>query len=255
MTKLVSILILLLTALPGWSQFVPPGGGGNLQVSWTPKSYQLGNDIGYELFGSPLTTLEFDYKTNAVGFGLINCGNLKTISLPNCTQINPTDANASGIAVAVCFALVKFSAPKLQSVAGLIQFEEDPALITIDFPALTNYGTPASNPFTIQICNALTNLSFPNLVSAQPNLDWSQDPDLVNISIPKYVPSNGAEDSYLGDSLTASAIDSLLSRYVANADFVSGSIDISGGGNATPDAAGMDMISTLEDRGVTVTTN
>ena len=78
---------------------------------------------------------------------------------------------------------------------------------------------------------------------------------LTTVSFPNYVPTNGHADIYTINAFSAATVNAILARYIANAGFVSGSIDISGGTNAAPTGQGITDKATLVTRGVTVTTN
>ena len=73
--------------------------------------------------------------------------------------------------------------------------------------------------------------------------------------MPALVPINGVSFNVQNCALTAASVNALLARFVANAAYVSGSIDLSGGTSAAPTGQGITDSATLTGRGVTVSTN
>jgi len=99
----------------------------------------------------------------------------------------------------------------------------------------------------------LVTVSLPNLVDITiGGLVFQGSPLLTSVSLPVFVPRNGMTIDISGGALDVTSVDGVLARCVANAAFVSGTVNLSGGTNAAP--TGTDK-ATLIGRGVTVTTN
>lgn len=101
----------------------------------------------------------------------------------------------------------------------------------------------------------LSAVFFPSLVSSALNLTINQNPILTSINLASYVPRNGQNLTMDGNALDEPSVDLVLARAVQNAAYVSGNIDLSGGTNEPPSAAGLVNKGILIARGVTVSTN
>ncbi len=71
------------------------------------------------------------------------------------------------------------------------------------------------------------------------------------------MPTDGKLIGFQDCALSVESVDHILARCVASAGYVSGNVNLSGGTNAVPSAAGLTSKATLEGRdpGVTVTVN
>lgn len=238
---------LLAGALLAQGQFVPPQPGGGAWITSVPASANVQNYTVISLYGaSPLCS------SAAVTINLATLSGFFSVGVTN---------------------LASFSCPSTTSLGSEgISMQDFPLLGLVAMPAMTNTGdlyivnTAITNlivqklksdtgTFQIEANNSLPSISLPNFVTSAEPVTIFNCSSLTNISLPSYVPSNGTEDDFSGNALTAIAIDSLLVVYVSNSAFVSGSIDVSGGTSATPDATGLAYIATLTLRGVTVNTN
>jgi hypothetical protein len=103
-------------------------------------------------------------------------------------------------------------------------------------------------------CPNLTSVSIPNLISTGA-ITCSGCPVLTSIVLTSFVPADGSIFDFTANALTTATINAFLAVCVANAGYVSGSIDFSGGTNSAPIGAGIADLATLLGRGVTVTTN
>lgn len=72
---------------------------------------------------------------------------------------------------------------------------------------------------------------------------------------PLWVPTNATTIDLSGNALDQTSVDQVLARCVANAGYVAGTVDLSGGTSATPSATGLADKATLIGRGVVVNTN
>lgn len=130
--------------------------------------------------------------------------------------------------------------------------------------------------FDNQVCSALTNIDLPNAEFIEFFSQWSATalvslslPKLTNsffmdfhgntamttVSVPLWLPKNGGSFNFSGCALSGTAVNHILARAVANAAFVTGTINLSGGTSAAPSGQGITDKNTLIARGVTVTTN
>lgn len=103
--------------------------------------------------------------------------------------------------------------------------------------------------------NALTDLSLPELVTIIGNFFFNDNSGLVTFSAPNWIPTDGTTIAGSGCALNQASVDHILALCVANAGFVSGLVDLSGGTNSAPSASGLTDKATLEGRGVTVAVN
>lgn len=209
---------------PGdWSLLVQ-----DMQVAWTPANLKLGEEIGF--FSSAglagITAITFDGATNAEQLFINNATDLVSFSLPNMTSFNT------------------------------LQLGTNVKLTTILLPLVANCDS-----ITIQNNPLITSLDFASLVSTNSlgdfnDLTISGNIALTSINLPIYVPDNTLGINFSGNALNAASVNQLLARCVANAAFVSGAIDLTGGTNSPPTskAPGSDY-AILIARGVTVNTN
>lgn len=107
----------------------------------------------------------------------------------------------------------------------------------------------------------LATVQFPNLTGVDPTniqdgyISISSCAALTTISLPVFVPRNGQYLAFDGNALSATTVNEILARCVANPAFVSGTLALQGGTNAAPTGQGVTDKATLIGRGVAVTTN
>lgn len=122
------------------------------------------------------------------------------------------------------------------------------SLLTVSFPNLTSMPGPCK----IKTNFALTSIALPALVNADSGgyggFDIQQNTLLTTINIPLYVPQNGNYFNGSACALTASSVNLILARHVANAGYASGGINLSGGTNAAPTGQGIADKATLNGR-------
>ena len=78
---------------------------------------------------------------------------------------------------------------------------------------------------------------------------------LTTVSFPLYLPTDGAIINFSDCALTAASVNHILARAIANAGYVTGIINTSGGTSAAPSGQGIADKAALILRGCTVTTN
>lgn len=171
---------------------------------------------------------------------------LGAISLPALQTVGVGGSFAFAFELATVAAV---SAPALTHVGQLIVGGSAnitlPALTTIDGTLSTTLD--AGSP-------TLTSLSLAALVSCD-QISPSSLTSLVTFSVPSLVPHNTMVIQIIGAALNATSVNQILARCVANAAYVSGTINLSGGTSSPPTGQGATDKATLIGRGVSVTTN
>jgi hypothetical protein len=89
----------------------------------------------------------------------------------------------------------------------------------------------------------LTGFSAPSLVSG--SIDFHGCSILEDLSLPAYLPGDGSTLNFANCALSQASVDHILARCVASEDFVSGTIDLSGGTSSPPSAQGIRDWATL----------
>jgi hypothetical protein len=98
----------------------------------------------------------------------------------------------------------------------------------------------------------MTSLDLSALVTiGEMNIGIMGNTILESIDLSSFVPISKGKFYFSGNALTAESVNAILARFVANAEFVLGTIDLSGGTNAAPTGQGLTDVDTLMARGVT----
>lgn len=199
--------------------------------TWTPASEDFYSTIGYWMDGNPLGLTSITcLLTNSIG-GFYFDGEdeqgryddlLTSIRFPYLIDVDPT-----GI------------------MEGDICIEDWNNLTTLEFPVLRI----VNDGFEVYDCPLLVNINLSNLIDPG-YMDIDQNEKLENINLSSYVPQNGSYSYFYGNALSQECVDNILYRYVLNADFVDGYIDLSGGTNWPPSSTGQGYIDTLNARAV-----
>lgn len=251
------------------------GSGGpcpqDMQIAWTPGNLKLGELLGFSTLGN---------GPNLVGITTLTPGQSTLVSLsisaaPNLTTVSgPSVTSAGTIGFTNDDALVSFSLPLLATVAHDFTIGFANALTTVSLPSLTSVG----GGFSVFNAPLLTTLTINNLATVATTLDVDTNailtsldlsalvtagglaietnPALTTVNLSSYVPTNGIDQSLDGNALTVATVDAFLARCVANAAYVSGTINISGGTNAAPSSIGPGSdYDTLINRGVIIQKN
>jgi hypothetical protein len=133
-----------------------------------------------------------------------------------------------------------------------------PDVVEISFPKLTEVA-PTSGMYTSQLklnnMPSLTTVDLPELTTVDGEFEITANPLLTTINLASLVPTSEGGFYFSENALTAESVNAILARFVANAEFVSGYIDLSGGTNAAPTGQGLTDVTTLRARGVTVSVN
>lgn len=241
----------------------------NAQVRWTPTNVQLMNIWSVSLVGNvEVTSLDFE-NTHSANINVEEDFVLETLTSSTILTIDQV-INAS-LTVDNCDVLSSIHFPVLTDVEGSISISNAPQLTSIQFEALENVSiidfdtlpllttvslgdlTTASS-IGVAACDALTSLGVTSLVTVGA-MTIINNPLLTDIVLLSWVPTNGSSYSFQANALNDSTVNLILAQGVANAGFVTGVIDTSGGTNAAPSGQGIVDKATLQGRGVTVSTN
>lgn len=143
----------------------------------------------------------------------------------------------------------------LATVSGAVRLDYNPSLVSVNLDKLVF----VSQYISFALDTSLTSISLPALISVgtSPFLGFfaSGASSLTNVSFPKYLPTNGRLQDFSGCALTEAGVDHVLARCVASKNYVSGTVKVNGGTSASPSAAGLADVATLQTRGVTVNHN
>jgi hypothetical protein len=196
-----------------------------------PNLAYVGLDVfasgALEITGSPklrglylpaLTAITSSLRLNANQLCAVNLPLLTSVTLDFIyyNQLSPT--------------LLKIYAPLLATIGGNLAGAGNPALTEVYYPSLVSVSGP--DGINYQDCTALVEVHFPSLV-----------------------PVNGKPIVFDNCALNEESVDGILARCVANAAYVSGTVNLAGGTSAPPSVTGAADKATLIGRGVTVTTN
>lgn len=195
-------------------------------ITWTPRSQNLSalTQIGVDGFGTGVTAFAFDGTSNDDTIYIAFSG-VSSASFPNMVT-------ARSLNIASNSSLTSLSLPSLVTIKSLCNLQSNSSLASVSLPSLTTYDDEDATDFTINSSAALTSISFP-----------------------LFVPSNGSNFVFNLNALTDASVNHILSRFVANAGYTSGTILLNGGTNAPPSGQGIADKATLIGRGCTVTTN
>jgi len=235
------------------------GGGGcsyqNFEIAWTPTTALLGEMALFYTNGvlPGITSITFEAAANPYGYdvdtGSVSGSVLASLAWPNLTTLTP-NINTPFMVINGQTVLASISLPLLTNCPGRFFVNNNPALPSFSAPSLASVG----GNLEMYGNTVMTSVSLPALQTAGVMLIFN-NPALASINLSSYVPTNGNTEDYANNALTAAAIDAILTRYVANSAYVSGTINLSGGTTAAPDAAGLALIAILTGRGVTVNHN
>lgn len=242
---------------------VPPcpdsGGGGcdyqDMQVDWEPTNLKISELAGVQFGpnGNGITSITYRMATSG-GPILVNnvWASLVSVSGPNLTSL--TGGTGSVLSFRNGGGLVSVDFPSLVSISGQIGINSLPFLTTVNLPLLET-----CRDIDFDSCTSLVSLSLPSLTSSGGSgsyNDFSGCTVLANVSFPNWVIDDGATLIFTGDALSAASVNHILARCVANAAFVTGTVDLTGGTNSPPSSVGLGSdYAILIARGVIVTVN
>lgn len=156
---------------------------------------------------------------------------LESVSFSALTGLGPLGGGGN-LWASGCAVLKSFSAPVLATIGNgaNLNLYNCPLLATVDLRGLVTIG-------------------------ASVNLILWGNSSLTSLALGAFTVGNNASLDFSGDALDQTTVDFILARCVASAGFLGGAVDLSGGTNAAPSAAGTANKNTLIARGVIVTTN
>lgn len=225
-----------------------------------------------------LATLSTPVLNVVVGVLSLRQTSLPSISMPNLVSVGAT--TGKDLDIPQIGALTSINFPVLATIGGNMNMVDD-SVVNINFPSLAIVGLAffcpsgtGNDPTTVTADalisigaqldlsgnNNLTTISFASLGNVGSNFDCSNCANLASVTLPNVTFPDGflvnfANDTVgLGDSALGTGIDGILRRCV-NSGLTTSTIDLSGGGNATPDAPGQADKATLIGNGCTVFTN
>lgn len=223
---------------------------------WESKIQKFNEQVGI------YTNYSFDGITNFVFLGEHALGgfeygyqnNLLTVLLPNLIDIDPSNSFDGYCDFFEEPALTSWSAPLLQT-AKFIDLDKCPSLIIINLNSLAN-----AMHIDVHGCISLPALTLPELVSLDGNflnklINADGCTSLASVNLSSFVPTNAKNLIFSGCALPLTQVDGLLAVCVANASYISGTVDISGGTNAAPTQGPGSAHDILVARGVTITHN
>lgn len=215
----------------------------NSKMRWTPNNGNLPGQImfsGWEndpaMIGITSIILE---AATLEDIDVENAGDLVSLSCPNLTNL--TGGN-TGLYINNLYSGTTLLFPLLAT-AGGVNIGLCPLLTTLNISGFTS----AAGNFAVQSCSSLVSLDLSALVSCE-QLLCTLNPSLSTVDVSAWVPTNGKVQSLAGNALTDTSVNAILARCVANAGFVSGKIDVSGGTNAAPTGQGIIDKATLNAR-------
>ena len=139
-----------------------------------------------------------------------------------------------------------------------IEIDGVPDVVEISFPKLTEV-VPTSGMYTSELklnnMPSLTTVDLPVLTTVAGVFEIMANPLLTTINLASLVPTNTDSYSFTENALSASTVNAILARFVANDAYVSGAVYLNDGTNAAPTGQGLTDVTTLRARGVTVIVN
>lgn len=245
-TSLQTLSFPNLTSLPTGATFTIFSNSALTSIS-APVLATVAGDINIGTLNTLLTSVSMPLLTTVGGSLFIGTNAaLPTISLPSLTTV--------ALAITVNGAVVtSISLPNLTTVGN--SFTIGGALLTSVNLSSLQTMTLVNRNLVFNGCTSLPTISLPSLVSINGSITAINATALTSVSFPNYLPGNGRLLTFTGCALTQASVDHILARAVANAAYVTGTINTSGGTSAAPGVQGAIDKATLQARGVTVTTN
>jgi len=242
-----------------------------LKIIWSPDASDANQYLSPQ-FRDISTITSLNYRQQRLtGMFVTGCNDLTSITAPNCTTIeghgNTDFLSIEPIQIGFCNALETIDLPALTYLRTGTWITTLPALTTLNLSAIQELDVrvPGGGDWGASIinCDALTSINLSSLstitTTSLPTsaflITITGCSSLTTITAPSLPFPNGGKFLFTSNALSQSTVDALLARAVANAGYVSGSINLTGGTNSTPSASGLLDVATLTGRGVTVTHN
>lgn len=215
-------------------------------IEWEPSSVELFSSTSMTFYDDDVTSLSLNMEEMLRTIKVDGMESLVSLSFPNLVSV--LDEFSGELGIEDCESLVSLDLPKLALVETNLSINGCTSLETINLTALEE-----ANGLLIE-SSIMTSLDLSALVTVGgSNIAISGNTALESIDLSSFVPTSGGEFYFAGNALTAASVNAILARFVANAAFVSGQIDLSGGTNAAPTGQGLTDVTTLRGRGVDVT--
>ena len=245
-----------------------------LLVTWTPTASTLPERLGVTIESdSVITSLNYRHTQIAI-VNVWTCPALTTITAPNMTLAFGSEGGYmwgdNSIVIVDNPVLETVSFPLLEEMQGGPAIKDNALLTSINFDSLTTIHAYTNGVnglrygFTeIRNNDSMVTLGFPALTTLDDSAGGGGGVDfyvrdnnaLVNFSFPNVVVPDGSRIRFNNNALSQASIDHILSVCAASVGFASGSINLTGGTNATPSVAGLADKTILTGRGVVVTNN
>lgn len=228
----------------------------DLQVSWTPGAFDLGNHAAFSFEGEAgVFTIESDRtgldSSDVAGYGLRFVGLPDLQSIQFNSLLNTGPGGGYAILCSDCPNLTVFEFNALTTCSQLA-FSNNAAMASLSFPALVD--VPVGNGLFITSNNALLSVSMP-LFQNSLALQISLNPLLTTITLTAFSPTDGVNYDFSVNALDQATVDAILANAAATLTYISGFLQLQGGTNSPPSAAGVINAGIISARGVTVTTN
>lgn len=250
------------------------------QFTWSPCTAPFGERIGLTIDATTtgLQTITLGQSLIYAPQTFYQAPTLQSIDLPNCTQFVPPDLDrrnfnndngSASIFIEECHALTSFTAPLLTTVYGRFDFGDNDGITYISLPSLVSlenylWSNSTDSVFLMSFCALLTSIDLPlftgnvrknTKIGSTTEFNIQSNPLLTTLNLPSLVPINGCNYVIKNNALNQASVDQILQRCAAEATFVSGVLNLTGGTNSTPSAAGLINKGIINGRGVTCTTN
>lgn len=224
--------------------------GGNPVFEWEPSSadFYAGLDVTFRTNDITSLTVNLENTPRPMQFDTME--NLTSLSFPNLLTIDEDSQFGGDFEVIDCTALTSVSFPKLKMVGSRFEISGCSNLADIDLTALE-----AANGLSIS-GTVIASLDLSSLISTGGSgFSVVGCPNLESIDLSSFVPATGCEYYFNNNALTSACVNAILARFVANTEFVSGTLNVGDweGTNEPPTGQGITDYNTLKARGVTIT--
>lgn len=242
-TNLIILLLLVLLCVPPVfaADYYTGSTTQDIGISWEPDTLDLFANTFLAIYSNEVTSVTLTQES--------------LLALPSFTPES----------------IEELSCPNLTAVTGEVSFSSDLNTLTaLSFPSLTtlesSFTSEAPNLASLVLSSlesvsglyitsyAGTTLDLGSLVTSG-DITISGGTNLSSIDLSSLVPATGGSFDFSWNALTATSVNAILARFVANAEFVTGTIALDEGTNAAPTGQGLTDVTTLRARGVTVTVN
>lgn len=227
---------------------------------WTPDNEKFGELMGVSSSWSTLgnvTNIVSLASTFAEMVNIASFDNLVSASFPNLISVDPTSSNSASFSISGHPLLSNISLPLLAILGGGNEniFSTNNILSVLSFPSLTLIDGDIKCEFSDELISFLAHnlITITGYITLAIGINGC--PKLSTIDLSSYLPTNEMDINIKGCALTTQSVEHVLTRCVANAAFVSGIVDLSGGTSVSPLQGAGTPHDTLVARGVTINHN